>query len=187
MKRFIATSLLSAGLFIVGLGQAHAFDNGYADRKVFAGSSCVKYSGPTPTYYASSIGNPSTSTLMKVDCPVTRDGQRILSGTVQVYDNSPVDTVRCQMLNLYRRTNGSFTGRSTAWVHSSNSWPSTQSGVSVSHRGKSTLEFPGLPAVTSRYQSDHSEMSHYYFSCTVPRSYGGSRSYIDSFKVDEAQ
>lgn len=139
-----------------------------ADRKVYPGSMGVKFSGPTPTYNFSAIGNPSSTTWMYVDLPAINDDTTsgIDTSWVQVLDRHYTSNVRCSINSAYwNNTYDSFYGY----------W-----GPSVSSTGSSndaqTLNTGAATGGSTR---------HEYFSCAVPPSYSGNVSYLVSYMADE--
>lgn len=139
-----------------------------ADVKTYPGSMGVKYSGPTPTYSSSSIGNPSSSSWMYVDLPAINDEDNdILTSYVRVLDRHYSSEVRCSINQAYWNNSA---GVMYGW------W-----GPNVSSSGSSTSSqtlFTGALGGTGMNV-------HTYFSCRVPPTYSGNVSRIISYYVYE--
>lgn len=139
-----------------------------ADAKIYPGSMGVRWNAtdPVPELNTSSIQNPSSSRWLRLDLPVIHDslGRPIRAGWVKVLDRHYSQNVRCTLVSVFR-SGGSFSG-----------WTSPTRSSSGSGNSPQTLYFPA--------QASNSQC-HYYFSCHVPRTYGGNRSAIVSYVVDE--
>jgi len=158
LKMFVAAICLTA----IGASQAHALDG-----KVYPGSMCVRWSGPTPNYNNSAIGNPGTTTLY-VDCPAVHDSiaSGINNGWVKGIDRHFSSPITCNLNSLYP----SGTGLVGWWT----SYKSTTGGSASSP--VETLTFGSLGSAST---------AHYYYSCHIPPTYAGYTSYLMTYRVDE--
>lgn len=138
-----------------------------ADQKIYPGSMGVKFSGATPNYFYSSIGNPSTTTTMHVDLPVVNDtNTAVESSWVKVLDRHYNSNLSCSLNTAYwNNTYDTFYG----------SW-----GASVTSTGSSN-NVQTLNTGTATGAADR----HIYVSCTIPPAYSGNFSHIVSYSVDE--
>lgn len=135
------------------------------DAKNYPGSSCVRFSGGSPTYNFSAIGNASSSSEMLVDCPVTKDfiGGDINDGWLRAIDRNSTRAVGCALQSINYLANNSVTIDSDSDVTIGNS------------TSLQTLTFSSLSATTT---------SHYIYSCSIPRV-GSGTSYITTYQVEE--
>jgi hypothetical protein len=153
-------ALVTVFMVLLSVLPVHALDG-----KNYPGSMCVRWSGTsTPIYNFSAIGNPSATTDLRLDCPVIKDATNISSGWVRVIDQHYSDNVGCNLNSLYR-SGGSYVGWWTPWVSSVGSSGNPQ------HLG-----FGSVGA---------NSLTHYYYSCRIPPTYGGNLSYITSYNVTE--
>ena len=138
-----------------------------ADQKVYPGSMGVKFSGATPSYYFSTIGNPSSTTTMGVDLPAVNDtNTNIESSWVRVLDRHYSAGVSCSLNTAYwNNTYDTFYG----------SW-----GAAVTSAGSSN-DVQVLNTGTAHGSAER----HIYFSCSIPATYSGNLSHIVSYSVDE--
>ncbi len=158
LKMFVTVICMTA----IGASQAHALDG-----KVYPGSMCVRWSGPTPVYNNSAIGNPGATTLY-VDCPAVHDSINfgINNGWVKVLDRHFSNAVTCNLNSLYPSGTG-FAG----W------WTSNKSSTGGSASSPvETLPFGSLGSAST---------AHYYYSCQIPPTYAGYSSYLMTYRVDE--
>lgn len=165
MKRnlLIFTALFSV-LFLLCASVTTFADDG----KVYPGSMGVRWSSydPVPTLNASAIGNPSSTKSLRVDLPVIHDciGNNIEQGWVKVIDMHYGQNIRCSLNSVYRN-GSSFYG-----------WWGPNKYSSGSSQNPKTLTHGGLGSNTQ---------AHYYYSCSIPPTYNGNRSYIISYYVEE--
>ena len=157
-------------LSVVPTAMALAFlsNQGFADdQKVYPGSLGVRWDGADPSYYFSSIGNPSSTEWLKVDLPVINDdlGNDIGYSNVRVLDRNYSYNVSCSLNSVYWNGSG-FSGYFGPKTYSSGSSDYLQ-----------YLYTGGVGGGTYSY--------HEYFSCEIPPSYNGNQSYIVSYYVDE--
>ena len=149
---------------------AFSATQGFAgDAKTYPGSMGVRYAGASPSYNYSAIGNPSSTQWMYVDLPVINDdmGDDISSSYVRVLDRHYSSDVRCSINSAYWNSSaGAFYGYWGANKYSAGSGNSLQS-----------LPTGGVGGAGTSY--------HHYFSCRVPPTYSGNRSYIVSYYVNE--
>lgn len=138
-----------------------------ADQKIYPGSMGVKFSGATPSYYFSSIANPSTTTTMYLDLPVVNDtNTAIESSWVNVLDRHGTAGVSCALNTVYwNNTHDTFFG----------SWGAKHTSINFGNDVQ-TLNTGTLPGGVAR---------HIYFSCEIPPAYSGKLSHIVSYSVDE--
>lgn len=153
--------LLMAGVLALGAAAAHADDG-----KIYPGSHCVRWSGPTPVYNFSLLGNPSTETLLRVDCPVVHDtiNGDIRDGIVRVIDQSH-DEVRCSLISVFVNGGGGL----SYWTSGVKETEGTSGLVK-------RLDFGSLPGDST---------SHYFYSCDIPTVHEGAMSWLISYRVDE--
>jgi hypothetical protein len=135
----------------------------------YLGENCVNRSpGVTPYYFSGAIGNPSTTTWLELDCPMSRAAQ-FDSGTVDVIDQNGYTgyDVSCSHVGVHWNYNTAtyYTGGSRA-----------SSGVGTQ---KQTLYFNGIV--------NASWPTVYYYSCIIPPAYGGAKakSYIETYTLSE--
>jgi hypothetical protein len=182
MQRLIISSLLAASMLALGLGEASA-----ADRKVKAGSECVRWRGATPVLSYSALHNPSPTSDVRVDCPVTRDvaaNNGIRLARVRVLDKHPFDRVSCQLVSTYRNRFGQMIDRAGpvdfSWNGRDTLAFDTTSGPSSCSGNICTRDLVTRPAAP--YEDSY---SHAYLSCRIPPAYRGQTSAIDAYLVDE--
>ena len=104
-----------------------------------------------------------TSTLY-LDCPVINDAGTVLSGWVRVTDRHPSFPVCCTLESVYRSGSSVF-----HWSYGPRC--SLSSYTTVQH-----LPFGGV---------SHNDYSHNYYSCSIPPTSNGSKSYIHTYEVIE--
>ena len=152
------------------LALALAINLGHAgDAKVYPGSMGVRYAGANPSYNYSAIGNPSSSQWMYVDLPVINDAMNddIKYSSVRVLDRHYSNNVRCSVNSAYWNSSSSaFYG-----------WWGSNKYSSGSGDNLQKLSTGGVGGAGTSY--------HHYFSCAVPPSYAGNRSYIVSYYANE--
>ncbi len=154
--------LLIAGALAFGVTVAQADDG-----KQYPGSFCVRWSGGTPTYSWSRIGNTHTSSALRVDCPVVKDTiyGDINDGTVRVIDQHFTQSVSCNLVSFYVTDTGGL----AAWASGN------KETVGSSPEPKELLF--GSIGANSR--------SHYFYSCQIPPRYEGETSWLINYRVDE--
>jgi len=163
VRRAAHALAVSSMLITLTAGVAQA-----GDAKVYPGEMGIKWSGPTPVYNTGAIGNSSSSSWMYVDLPVINDdtGSGIDSTWVKVLDRHYNSDVRCKIVTAYwNNTADAFYGYFGPNRYSSGSSTNAQ-----------TL-YPG--------SASHGSTRHEYFSCAIPPTYSGNRSYIISYQVSE--
>lgn len=135
-----------------------------ADNKTYPGSSCVRYSGASPSYSFSMIGNPSSSSWTYLDCPIINDeNSDTASAWVGVLDRHYTSNVRCALNTAY-------------WNNSADSiygWWGPTRYSSGSSNDRQVLSWSS--------QGGTGFNVHTYFSCAIPPTYSGNRSYIISY------
>ena len=158
------SSLLIATL----LGAAFIAPAYALDGKTYAGSSCVRWSGPTPVYSWGRIGNPSTTTDLYLDCPVVKDaiGNNFDSNWMRVVDINSADSVRCRLYSVYR-------SGGTIWY-----WAGATLSTGNAYFGSNEVQ------ISSGANVGANSVSHSYFSCKIPNQQIG-RSYISSVHAVE--
>ncbi|MBR9909668.1 MAG: hypothetical protein GYB33_04850 [Gammaproteobacteria bacterium] len=163
MQKVGAGLVLIPSLLIAGLTPAEA-----GDRKVYPGSMGVKYSGPNPVYAWSAIGNPSSSSWMYVDLPVINDDTTsgIDYTRVDVLDRHYSSNVRCSINTAY--WNNTYDTMYGYWGPNKYSTGSSNNAQYL---------YTG--------SASHGSTRHEYFSCAIPPTYSGNRSYIVSYTVSE--
>ncbi|WP_201096506.1 hypothetical protein [Thiocystis minor] len=154
----IGMCLTAAAISMIGVSSALA-----GDVKYYPGSMCVRVFGGTPGYNYGSIRNTSTTSDMFVDCPAVHDSAAISSGYMNVTDRHYSLNVNCSLFSAYAL------GTKKYYNYKSKS----SSGSNADAQG---LSFGSV--VTAPY-------SHYYFSCTIPRTYSGQASEIHTYSVNE--
>jgi hypothetical protein len=153
--------LIVLSLVVLSAVPVHAVDG-----KNYPGSMCVRFSGPTPVYGQSAIGNPSTTAELRLDCPVVKDENNIRSGWVRVIDRHTTASVGCN-LNCVSRSGSTPTACSTPLFVSVGSSDTTQH-----------LSFGSLTC------SACNSFAHYYYSCRIPPTQAGT-SWIWTYQVLE--
>jgi hypothetical protein len=152
--------LLVLGIMVLGAIPVHAVDG-----KNYPGSLCVPWSGPTPIFGESAIGNPSTTMALRVDCPAVKDATNIQSGWARVIDNHTTAPVSCTLVCVSRSGTTSSACTRTA--------SSSSNSASVQHLSFSSLTCTGC-----------NSLAHYYYSCTIPPTQAGT-SWIRTYQVLE--
>ena len=150
--------LLLAGLTLPAL----------ADGKIYPGSMGVRWNStdPVPALAWSGLFNPSPTKSLRVDLPIVRDviNGKIQSGWVKAIDQHPTLGVRMQLASVYRSCNG-FLG-----------WFSPNQFTFGASKCAQQRNYGPLGS---------NSMAHYYYSCTIPRSFLGRRSGIVSYSATE--
>ena len=160
--------LLSATLIPLSLALAGS-TTWAADAKTYPGSMCVRWSGSSPSYNTSAIGNPSSTQWTYLDCPVINDdmGADTQSSVVRVLDRHYSSDVRCSINSAYwNNTNDQFYG-----------WWGSNISSSGSGNDLQVLNTGGIGGSGSTV--------HTYFSCRIPPTYNGNRSYTISYYANE--
>ena len=170
----IITGILAAVVMTtLGISQALALDG-----KLYPGSMCNRFAGSTavlPTLNASRLLNPSTTTVLRLDCPVIHDSiaPSIQSGYVDVIDpNFNGDTLNNENSQVCAELFSTSQAFSSVLTIRSTGRRCTTGASSVSRR----LFFGGLPANSN---------AHYFYGVTLPPTFLGSQSAIISYRVDE--
>lgn len=163
IKQALKGAVLVPALTLLAVGIAEA-----GDRKVYPASFGAKYSGPEPSYNASAIANPSSTLWMYVDLPVINDdvGSGIDTSYVRVLDRHYSSNVRCSINTVY-------------WNNSAGSFYGYWGPNRYSAGSGNTEQILNTGAAT------HGSTRHEYFSCAVPPTYLGNRSYLISYTVEE--
>lgn len=165
----ISNSALSAVVVSV-LGLAATLNAPQAlavDGKNYPASMCVKWSGTGTTFLSwSSMGNNSSSGWVYLDCPAVKDARNIYSGWVRATDRHYSSDISCGLYSTYRRTSDS-----AVFYWSPGTKATTGSGNHVQH-----LSYGGASA---------DPYGHYYYSCSIPPTYGGNASQIHTYNVTE--
>ena len=159
-------SIVSAALAFSFAGhQVHA-----GDAKLYPGSMGVRYAGANPpSYNTSAIGNPSSTKWLYVDLPAINDDMNddVKNTWVRVLDRHYSHNVRCSFNTAY-------------WNNSADrfyGWWGANKYSTGSGNNAQVLYTGGSGGKGSSY--------HHYFSCRIPRTYSGNRSYIISYYVNE--
>lgn len=159
-------ALLSIALGTFGVLPAHA------DRKNYAGSTCVRWSGPAPTYYYSALGNPSPTETLYVDCPANTSslysGEK--SGWVQFLDRHFSSNISCTLVTVFLSQT------------SPNGWIAWSGPAQTSAGSSDTAQ---LKAFTLGQPFGNNSAAHTYYSCAIPPTYYGNTSYILSYMVEQ--
>ncbi|NOT55155.1 MAG: hypothetical protein HOP18_11155 [Deltaproteobacteria bacterium] len=172
--RKITTGILTAVVMAtLGLSQAHAVDG-----KLYPGSMCNRFAGATtvlPTLNASRLLNPSTTTVLRLDCPVIHDSiaPNLQSGYVDVIDqnfsgdvvNNENNQVCAELFSTSQVLSSFLTIRSTG--------RRCTTGASATSK---RLFVGGLPANSN---------AHYFYGITLPPKFSGFESAVISYRVDE--
>lgn len=132
---------------------------------LYPGSMCVKWSGEDPHIEFSAIGNRSSTSTLRIDCPALNTQ---LSGRVKAnfnaLDRSSAQNVGCSF-NVVYRGNGAWYGNFSATNYTAGTSDDKQ--FRAAGGGYSTTE------------------RHYYLSCSIPPAENGLRSYVLSYDVRE--
>ena len=158
------SSALMSALLLFGSAAAMA-----GDAKTYPGSMCVRYSGSTPSYNTSAIGNPSSSQWLYVDCPVINDemSKDLANSWVGVLDRHYSYDANCSINSAYWNNSASaFYG-----------WWGENKYTAGSGNNLQKLTWGALGGA--------GESVHTYFSCKIPPSYSGNVSYIVSYHANE--
>lgn len=165
--KYLAAAALLTGVFWNATAFAGAQSN--------PGSECVKWraSDPQPYLSYSGIYNDSSSSWLRVDCPVDRtdfDGflhdAAVESSWVRVVDQNFNSNVRCQLVSYSRNGSGS-----------NSVWSTGNRFSSGTNAGAQQLSFGNL--------SGENGASHLYFSCHIPPKYSGQRSGIITYHAQQ--
>ncbi|MCG8312616.1 MAG: hypothetical protein MI976_05320 [Pseudomonadales bacterium] len=159
----LAKNSLTVAVLAVATSAAQA-----DDQKVYPGSMGVKYSGPTPTYSTSSIGNPSSTSWMYVDLPAINDlSDDVKASYVRVLDRHYSSDVRCTVNQAY-------------WNNTADTFYGWWGGAQYSGGSSTNSQTLNTGAVGGTGGAVHT-----YFSCRVPPTYSGNVSRIISYSVTE--
>lgn len=130
----------------------------------YPGSTCVKTSGPSPAYGMSTMGNPSSSARMYVDCPMVKNSSSsIKSGWMRVMDRHPSQAIDCTLMSAYASGN-------TVYYYS------TSDASAGSAASWQKLTFGSLAEYDEGY---------YYYSCSLPPTYNSIMSGIGTYHLNE--
>jgi hypothetical protein len=164
------SKLLPLSIMSTAITLAFFINQGFAgDAKTQPGSMGVRYAGASPSYNASAIGNPSSTEWVYLDLPVINDDMSndIGYSNVRVLDRHYTSDVCCSVNSVYWNSSASaFYG----W------WGATKCSAGSSNNLQYLIT-GGVSGAGSTY--------HQYFSCRIPPTYSGNRSYIVSYYVDE--
>lgn len=167
MKEIRAPAILVASWLTVLLASMGAAPAYAVDTKIYPGSMCVRWSGSTSYgLNSSSIGNFSSTEDLFVDCPGVHDASTISSGWVRVTDQNLSVDLSCTLASTIRLTTNS---QKYHLLHGPESSVGTSPNVQQ-------LNFGGVGA---------SSLSHYYYSCKIPRTYEGVVSYLHTYQIVE--
>ena len=156
--------MLLAATFILttSVSQVHATDG-----KNYPGSMCIRVTGGggIPTISDGGIGNASSTSTMRLECPAIKDQAfNIDSGWVLVYDRHFSQAVKCSL-------------HSRSPIYASIS--PVVSSVGGSATGPSeTLRFGWRGGLS---------ISRYFYSCEIPPAFNGAISYLVSYHVEEQE
>jgi hypothetical protein len=153
LKLVLAVVIMAA----IGASQAHA------DHKIYSGLMCVNYGSAGIANYAyGAIGNYSSTNVLRVGCPIVREGASMTSGYVQVFNRPGAPGVACRVVAASVDENG-LTGAFSSYQHSA-------------EEGDHRLFF-GDPGGTT--------LSHYYYFCNIPPMTSKGASHVVSYQVNE--
>ena len=152
-------ALAVVGMVTIGASQAHA------DVKSYSGLMCVNYgSAGIANYEYGAIGNYSSTDVLRVGCPIVRDGASNFSGYVQVFNPPGAPGVECRVV-AGSTTDAGLTGAFSPYKRSAR------------EAGSDWLFFED-PGGT--------DLSHYYFFCQIPPiTASGDASHVVSYQVIE--
>ncbi len=153
-------SLFVMAILIVLLVASMAF----ADTKIYPGSMCVPRDSnqPVPLLSISAIENPSSTTALRVDCPVIGNRHSTQSAWMRVRDRHYDENVWATLVTIYASGTG-YTWWSSPWTSSSGT-----------NKAAQVFSFGFLKGAST---------AHHYFSCYIPPTYRGNRSSIISYAV----
>ena len=161
-----SSTVASVALLLSLGGSTHA-----EDTKTYPASMCVKWStGGVPVYSYSTLGNSSSTAVLRVDCPVLNDqGGLVDSGSwVKAKDRHATQAIECELWRIYANDeDGGLSGWSTgavATAGSENLWRFMNFGAIGG------LAFAG---------------PHLYYSCSIPPAADGQVSFIANYGVRE--
>jgi hypothetical protein len=167
------------GLLIAGFIILPAISIFADDEKLYPGSMGIRWNNslPDPVLSWGRIGNPSSTRDLYLDLPIIHDiiDRSIKSGYVSVVDSSSNRSIRCTLNSVFFFGSSTFRYRQT---------PPRESKSVTSNGVEEKLWFPGV----SNNRSGNSSLnnsSHYFYSCRIPQTSNGRRSYILSYAVKE--
>lgn len=137
------------------------------DAKNYPGSACVRWNAaqPTPILHFSRIWNPSAAANLYIDCIAVKDGANVASGWVRVIDQHPNLPVSCHLVSTWSASEaGIFTNLSPV-LNSAGANPNVQQ-----------LNYGALAGFP---------LGHLYYSCRIPPTSAGARSWITTYQVRE--
>lgn len=156
----IPLTLAIASFVLVALGG----DAAALDDRVYPGSQCVKWSGATPTYWYSSIENPSTST-MKVDCPAGNATNLAISDNyVWARDQNSGSNVVCNIVQFVPVNNANIGA-----VYTSGNAQTSGSSANFQFIAQGMAQHGGW----------------LYWSCSVPAISGSNKSSIGAYNFKQ--
>lgn len=166
MKTFRKYATIAATLAAVAVASAPAAQ-AQLDAKNYPGASCVKWNAaqPTPSLNWSRIWNPSAAAAMSVDCVAVKDGGNVAAGWVRVIDQHPAQGVSCRLASTFSASEAGVIANLSAVATSIGNNPNVQQ-----------LNFGALGGFP---------VGHLYYSCSVPPTFGGNRSWIATYQVRE--
>lgn len=156
MKKSLFVMAISIVLLVASMA--------FADTKIYPGSMCVPWNSnqPVPLLNCSAIENPSSTTVLRVDCPVIGNGLSTQSAWMRVRDRNYDENVCATLITIYASKDG-FAG-----------WSSPQTCSSGTNKAAQGFYFGSLTGASN---------AHHYLSCSIPPTYRGNRSSIISYAV----
>lgn len=166
-KKLFGISMISAGLLLAGPSTS------FADFKTYAGSECERFDeNVDPATYLNGSGrfNPSTTSILRMDCPAVHDRYGNISRTwIRVVDQNPADSVCARMVAV--RNIG------MAFVQVNGPVECTPPALNSPKAWQLNTTIPIFPANT--------DMHYYHSVYNIPKSYFGRDSGVVSYQVTE--
>lgn len=137
------------------------------DTKNYPGSTCVRWDAaqPTPSLRFSGIWNPSATVNLYIDCIAVKDGTNVASGWVRVIDQHPDLPVSCHLVSTWSTSEAGIFTRLSPVRNSAGANSNVQ-----------RLNYGALAGFPS---------GHLYYSCQIPPTSAGARSWITTYQVRE--
>ncbi len=182
-------NFLAASLILGSLASSFAVTPTLAgDGKAYPGSLCVPWGdNRDPEYFASAIGNRSTTDWLYLDCPAVKDqiGEVVVDGWVRMIDHNYDDDIYCTLVHAVYDVNKWLEKRYGDKTEHGRRTSSSGSSTSIQHKYFPAEPLPSFGVGVIHYGVSLSDESHVYFSCAIPPTYQGKVSYITSYYVEE--
>ena len=171
MFNSISKAIINSAIIITPLLAASQVQA--ADENVYDASSCVTISGTATLSTSNSLVNNSSTTSLRVRCPIQRDRNHVLLDSedsfVLVRDHTNSSRVSCSLRQNLVSSTGTITLQSTT----------ASTGTAFSSTVYQELQFP------KRSFTNTDEASAYLFCTLPPKQDGNLGSAISSYHIDE--